>query len=98
MTSKSPPVWRPYISNGPVAERLDEFPDALRDTTVYPWDETEAPICWPFGERAGEPLTAFSSNALLRMRREVEAKNGRGSYFLPLIEAIDEVLLSREGL
>ena len=80
------------------SDGLDEFPDALRDTTVYPWEETDPPICWPFGERAGEPRTAFSSNALLRMRREVEAKNGRGSYFLPLIEAIDEVLLSREGL
>ena len=63
-----------------------------------PWDETEEPICWPFGPRSGESLTAFSSAALLRMRRQVEEKNGAGSYFLPLLTAIDGVLFEREGL
>jgi len=79
-------------------ERLDEFPAALRDTETYPWDEAEEPICWPFGERAGTPLEDFSSNALLRMRGEVERKNGKGSYFAPLIQAIDDVLFDRGGL
>ena len=56
-------------------------------------------ICWPFGERAGTPLHDFSSNALLRMRGEVERKNGEhGYYFDFLLAAIDEILYEREGL
>lgn len=62
-----------------------------------PWEDSEEPICWPFGERAGTPLEDFSSNALLRMRGEVERKNGKGSYFAPLILAIDAVLTERQG-
>ena len=78
-------------------EPLEAFPEALRDTETYPW-EGEEPICWPFGARAGTPLEDFSSNALVRMRGEVERKNGKGSYFAPLIQAIDEVLFERGGL
>ncbi len=80
-------------------ERLDEFPEQLRgEPEVMPWEETSAPVVWPFGTRAGTPLKDFSSNALLRMRGEVERKNGKGSYFVPLLEAIEQVLRSREGL
>jgi len=78
-------------------ERLDEFPDALIDGSDYPWEQEERTIIWPFGPRAGTLLTGFSSNALLRMRRQVERKNGMGSYFLPLLQAIDKVLMSRMG-
>ena len=78
-------------------ERLDEFPEALRDTETYPWDEESEPVLWPFGPRSGTPLTEFSSNALLRMRGEVVKKNGRGDYFAPLIFAIDTVLTERQG-
>ena len=95
MTSKSPPVWRPYISNGPVAERLDEFPDALRDTTVYPWEETDADrVTWI----DGTPLGDFPSRTLLAHRRLLEKKNGaQGHYFDELILAIDDVLAARQG-
>jgi len=77
---------------------LDDFPEALRDETVYPWEDSEEPVLWQFGERAGTPLEDFSSNALLRMRGEVERKNGKGFYFAPLIQAIDDVLFERGGL
>lgn len=64
-----------------------------------PWETDESePVLWPFGPRSGEPLTAFSSRALVRMRHQVEEKNGAGSYFLPLLTAIDAVLFEREGL
>lgn len=79
-------------------ESLDEFPSALRDDTVYPWDAPE-PVLWPFGPRSGEPLTNFSSRALVRMRGEVERKNGKlGHYWDRLLQEIDRVLYAREGL
>jgi len=77
-------------------EPLDAFPEALRDTETYPW-EGEEPICWPFGTRAGTPLQEFSSRTLLHFRGIVERKNGKGSYFAPLIQAIDAVLTERQG-
>jgi len=82
-------------------ERLDEYPEVFRRTDPMPWDEPDdsaGTILWPFGERAGTPLQEFSSNALVRMRNEVELKNGRGVYFKPLLDAIDAVLFEREGL
>jgi len=78
-------------------ERLDEFPEALRDDTTYPWDAEESPIYWPFGPRAGTPLGDFSSNALVRMHREVELKNGAGHYFDPLLQEIERMLTERQG-
>lgn len=84
-----------------MAEELSDFPAAFAKADPMPWDaeeETGEPVLWPFGERAGTPLQDFSSNALLRMRGEVERKNGKGSYFAPLIQAIDDVLFERGGL
>jgi hypothetical protein len=80
-----------------VSEELSDFPAALRDTETYPWEESEPPILWPFGNRAGTPLGDFSSTALVRMRGEVERRNGRGSYFDFLLASVDEVLLARMG-
>lgn len=81
-----------------MTEELSDFPAAFKTPDVMPWDETEEPVLWPFGPRSGEPLIAFSSTALVRMRGEVERKNGKGSYFKPLLDAIDAVLFERQGL
>jgi len=81
-----------------VAEELSDFPAAFAKADPMPWDlDQPEVVCWPFGERAGTPLQEFSSNALLRMRGEVERKNGKGNYFAPLIAAIDAVLTERQG-
>jgi hypothetical protein len=98
MISKSPPVWRPYISNGPVAERLDEFPDALRDTTVYPWEETDPPICWQWGADKNRPLRDIASRELIRKQDWLRKKQGTGTYFSEMLQAIEEILQEREGL
>jgi len=82
-----------------VAEELSDFPAALRDTETYPWEaSTEPPVLWPFGATAGTPLKDFNSRTLLRYREIVERKNGGGSYFQPLLDAIDAVLTERQGL
>ena len=96
MTSRSPPAPQRCLSSAPVAEELNDFPACLRDTETYPW-EGEEPICWPFGIRAGTPLQDFSSATLLHFRGIVARKNGRGSYFKPLLDAIDAVLFERGG-
>jgi len=80
-------------------ERLDEYPEVFRRPDPMPWDsDAPVPVLWQFGERAGTPLTDFNSRALVRMRGEVERRNGKGSYFAPLIQAIDDELFSRGGL
>src|SRR6266550_3326981 len=92
---------RPHLEAlTPVSEELSDFPAAFAKADPMPWDEPDdspGTILWPFGTSAGTPLEDFSSNALLRMRGEVERKNGKGSYFAPLLQAIDAVLTERQG-
>ena len=80
-----------------MSESLSDFPPALRDETVYPW-ESEPPseaaqTLWI----TGEPLGDFSSQTLLAHRRLLVKKQGKGSYFMDLISAIDTVLTERGG-
>ena len=75
---------------------LNDFPAALKGNDLMPWEETALPTVWSLGNRAGTPLINFPSNALVRMRGEIEATDD--SYFQSLIAAIDQVLYARQGL
>ena len=63
-----------------------------------PWD-SEPPseasrVLWI----TGEPLGEFSSQTLLAHRKLLVKKQGRGSYFQDLIDAINAILTERGGL
>lgn len=94
------PMACPSDSHTRMAEELSDFPAAFAKADPMPWDaeeETGEPVLWPFGATAGTPLKDFNSRTLLRYRELVERKNGGGSYFQPLLDAIDTVLTERQG-
>jgi hypothetical protein len=75
---------------------LDQYPD-FGPPDVMPWDTAPpseaSQVLWI----TGEPLGDFSSRTLLAHRQLLIKKQGRGSYFQDLIEAIDTVLTERGG-
>lgn len=81
-------------------ESLDDFPESLRDTDVYPWDrepEAEAGYRWLWGLDRGKPLIDIDSRELLRKRRWLEARSGPNRCYGALIAEVDKVLLARMG-
>ena len=77
-----------------MSERLDEYPESLRDRVKYPWQESEADrVPWI----TGEPLGNFPSSVLLSHRRLLVKKQRGGSYFQNMIDAIDTILTERGG-
>jgi hypothetical protein len=80
-----------------MSDDLSEFPKALRDDTLMPWEAPIVPaagMIWQWGLDAGKALGAIESKELLRKRRWLEGRNGN---FERLIQAIDEELTSRGG-
>ena len=81
-----------------MAEELDEFPSAFATDDVMPWERPAEPLRWQWGADRGKVLYDIASRELLRKRRWLEEKNGEtGHYFDALIQAIDVVLMERQG-
>ena len=75
-----------------------EIPEALRrPEPPYPWEEPPPTVRWMWGADTGKPLTAIGSKELLRKRRWLVEKQGMGTYFTRLIQAIDDILMERGG-
>ncbi len=87
--------------NAPVAENLSDFPESLRDDARYPWETpvVEAgDLIWQWGLDAGKPLKEIASRELVRKQKWLLQKQGAGSYFQKLVDGIETVLQSRDGL
>lgn len=82
-----------------MSEELEDFPAAFQDSEVMPWERGEdLTVPFPSSRFCGRPLRSLLSPELLRVRKEAVRRNGRlGSYFLPVIVAIDEILSERMG-
>ena len=72
---------------------LSDYPEALRDDTVYPWYESWPPVVWQWGADMGKLLTEISSRELVRKRAWLEQRETHPE----LVEAIDAVLTERGG-
>lgn len=84
-----------------MTERLDEFPEALKDDTVYPWDipkDAGEKYIWLWGLDYGKPLEDLDSRELVRKRAWLESQMGPGRCYQGLIQEIDKVLTERGGL
>ncbi len=80
-----------------MSENLSDFPEALRgEPEVMPWDTGE-PLRWQWGRHAGLALREFKSQELIYMRRQVERRNGAGTYFQMYLDEIDAILTERGG-
>jgi len=81
-----------------VAEELDDFPSAFATDDVMPWERPAEPLRWQWGADRGKVLYEIASRELVRKRKWLEHKNGAtGHYFDALIQAIDVVLMERQG-
>jgi len=80
-----------------VSEELSDFPAAFGKPDAMPWEEELPPLLWQWGADAGKPLRECSSTDLLRKRREIERRNGTGSYFQMYLDEIEQILTEREG-
>ena len=85
-----------------MTERLDEYPHQLETPDDgYPWEPGYAPVLLnPFSNMRsfGKPLVSLTSPQLLAVRGECERRNGEhGTYFLPLMAKMDEILTERGG-
>ena len=77
-----------------MSEQLDEYPDAFQGTDKMPWETSEADqVTWI----DGSPLGDFPSSVLLSHRKLLVKKQGKGSYFQDMIDAIDTILTERGG-
>ena len=82
-----------------MSEELSDFPRAFaRLDPPLPWEVPDSGIVWQWGRNAGKLLHAFRSEELIHMRKLVERKQGRGSYFQMYLDEIERVLTERQGL
>lgn len=81
-----------------MTEELSDFPEALRDTERYPWEELVEPYRWLWGADRGKPLIDIDSRELLRKRRWLTERMGPGRCYMGLVQEIDRVLTERQGL
>lgn len=83
----------------PTATQLSDVPAALKikDGDPLKGEELDPPT-WPFGDRRGELLTSFSTVELAAGRKWLLKKSRTPDEFQPLLDAIDDILASRDGV